>query len=347
MTRSANRPMPRLSIGLPVYNGEALLPQALDHLLVQTFSDFEIIICDNASTDRTAQICRDYSSLDARIRYFRNDRNLGSVANFNRGFELSAAPLFKWAAHDDLYDRKYLAACIQLLDEDSTVVLAHTGTAFIDEDGEPFPYDPDSGTYLDLKTNVRQTPDSPTIGDDRIAAKRFWQVLSGARWGTHMFGVIRREALLRTRLQHNFAGGDRAMLAELALVGRFRCAPERLFLKRFHAGVSWALSQRELRSFLSTDGKAYWRRARQIKAYFTAPIGKPVGMATKATCTALVAVHCTKIAAHALARTDARNAEQGKIWRDRTNGAAGSVQNPTTTSRRDERSLPARTAVPR
>jgi glycosyltransferase involved in cell wall biosynthesis len=87
--------MPRLSIGIPVFNGEEFLPELLDSLLAQTFSDFEIVICDNASSDRTAQICCEYASRDARIRYFRNDTNLGALPNYNRTFELSTAPLFK------------------------------------------------------------------------------------------------------------------------------------------------------------------------------------------------------------------------------------------------------------
>jgi len=132
-----------------------------------------------------------------------------------------------------------------------------------------------------------------------------------------MFGVIRREALLQTRLLQNFAGSDRAMLAELALLGRFKSVPHRLFLKRFHAGVSWALDQKELKGFLSTDGKAYSRRARQIHAYFNVPAGKPVAVTTKSACTALVAVHCVKTAMQALARKDAHSAAHGNVWRRR------------------------------
>ncbi len=314
--------VPKLSIGLPVYNAEEFLPQALDCLLVQTFRNFEIIISDNASTDRTPQICREYVSRDSRIRYFRSDRNLGLVANFNRTFELSAAPLFKWAAHDDLHRSHYLESCVRLLDEDPAAVLAHSGTAFIGDDGQAFPFESDTGTYVDPKTGARQRPDSPTIGDSPIAVERFWHVLARARWGSHMFAVMRREALQRTHLLPNFAGSDRAMLAELALLGRFRAVPERLFLKRFHAGVSWALNQRELKSFLSTDGKAYSRRARQLKAFFSAPSGKPVGILTKATCTAMVAVHCAKITAQMLARKEARNAAQGTVWRSKTEVSA-------------------------
>jgi glycosyltransferase involved in cell wall biosynthesis len=309
------RRAPRLSIGMPVYNAQAFLAQALDALLKQTFEDFEVIICDNASVDGTEVICRDYTGRDPRVRYFRNATNLGAIANFNRAFELSSAPLFKWAAHDDLHRTTYLESCVQLLDEDPTAVLAHSATAFIGEDGQEFPFDAATTSYVDPKTGVRQKPDSPSIGNSALAAARFWQVLARARWGSHMFAVIRRDALQRTHLLPNFAGSDRVMLAELALLGRFRAVPERLFLKRFHATVSWALNQHELKSFLSTDGKAYSRRARQLKTYFSAPRGKPVGLLTKAACTAMVAAHCTRIAVKTLARQEARNAAQGTVWR--------------------------------
>jgi glycosyltransferase involved in cell wall biosynthesis len=309
------RSVPKLSIGLPVYNAEAFLPQALDSLLQQTFEDFEIVVCDNASTDSTEQICRSYAGRDPRIRYFRNVTNLGAIANFNKTFELASAPLFKWAAHDDLHRNDYLENCIRLLDNDPAAVLAHSGTAFIGENGQEFPFDTITASYIDPKTGAHQKPDSPTIGDSPIPAARFWQVISRARWGSHMFAVIRRDALQRTQLLPNFAGSDRAMLAELALLGRFRAVPERLFLKRFHAAVSWALNQRELKTFLSTDGKTYSRRARQLRAYFSVPLGKPVGAVTKTACTIMVAAHCVKIATQALARKEARNAALGTVWR--------------------------------
>lgn len=308
---------PKLSIGLPVYNGERFLPQALESLLAQTFGDFEIVIGDNASTDSTQAICLDYVRRDPRIRYVRHEHNLGAVANFNRVFELSTAtaPLFKWAAHDDLHRETYLESCVMLLDGHPDVVLSHSGTTFIDEYSVPFPFDRETGNYLDPITGIRQKPDSTEVSDHASPVTRFWQVLVGARWGTHSFGVIRREALRRTRLLPNFAGSDRAMLAELALLGRFKSSPERLFLKRFHPNVSWALNQRELKSFLCTDGRPYWRRARQLEAFFSAPIGKPIGASAKFICTTIVAGHCVKVAVQALAGKEARNAAHGRIWR--------------------------------
>lgn len=306
--------MPKLSIGIPVYNGQEFLPELLDSLLAQTFRDFEILICDNASSDRTPQICCEYERRDPRIHFIRNERNLGLVANFNRVFELSTAPLFKWAAHDDLYHEAYLDACIRLLEGNPDTILAHTGTAFIDEKGEILPFEQGTGSFIDPKTGRRYWADVPSIGDTPVAINRFRQVLTRARWGTHMFGVVRREVLQQTSLLPNFAGSDRAMLAELALLGRFRCANERLFLKRFHANVSWALNHKELRGFLSTDDKRYSRRVRQIRAFFGAPKGKPIGIVGKSVCFMLVAAHSAKIAVQLVGQNDPRRAAHGYGW---------------------------------
>ena len=306
--------MSKLSIGIPVFNGQEFLPELLDSLLAQTFRDFEILICDNASSDRTPQICCEYERRDSRIHYVRNQRNLGAVANFNRVFELSNAPLFKWAAHDDVYHMTYLDECVRLLEENRDIILAHTATAFIDEESELLPFEHETGSFRDPKTGRRYWTDVPTIGDTPVATSRFWQVLTRARWGTHMFGVVRREILQQTSLLPNFAGSDRAMLAELALLGRFRCADKRLFLKRFHANVSWALDHKELKAFLSTDGKRYSRRLRQIKAFFGAPRGKPIGFVSKSMCRMLVAAHGVKVILELVAQGDPRKAAHGYGW---------------------------------
>lgn len=309
------QPSPKLSIGLPVYNGESFLAQALNSLLAQTFRDFEIVICDNASSDRTPEICRSYAQRDNRIRYFRNQRNLGAVANSNLVFELSAAPLFKLASHDDLHREEYLESCVQLLDKHSDVVLAHSNTAFIDENDEFFPSELETGSYIDPKTGVQVKADRLEIGDHVAATERFWQVLSQARWGTHIFGVIRRKALQQTRLHLDFYSSDRVLLSELALLGRFRCQPERLFLKRLHSNVSGVLSQEEQKIYDSGDGKQYSRRIRQLQAYFSAPSGKPLRAIDKCVCIMMVAAYCVRVAARLLSGGTAHESLQKSVWR--------------------------------
>ena len=96
---------PLLSIGLFVYNGEPFIRRALDSLLAQTFRDFELIISDNASTDRTAQICLEYAGRDPRIRFFRAQKNMGAGWNCRRVYFLATGKYFKWAACDDICGR--------------------------------------------------------------------------------------------------------------------------------------------------------------------------------------------------------------------------------------------------
>lgn len=116
---------PRLSIGLPVYNGEEYLAESLDALLGQTYGDFELVISDNASTDGTQDICREYAARDARIRYLRQPRNIGATPNHNQVFAECRGELFKWASHDDLYGRDLLRRCVEALDARPEVILAH------------------------------------------------------------------------------------------------------------------------------------------------------------------------------------------------------------------------------
>jgi glycosyltransferase involved in cell wall biosynthesis len=123
----------KVSIGLPVFNGENYLEAAVDSILAQTFKDFELIISDNASTDRTQEICQRYCGRDSRVRYFRSEQNHGAAWNFNRVFELASGEYFKWAAHDDMIAPDFLQKCVAVLDEDPTVVLCHSQVQFINE----------------------------------------------------------------------------------------------------------------------------------------------------------------------------------------------------------------------
>ena len=323
MSKSSPR-VPRLTIGLPVYNGERYLAETLSCLLEQTFGDFELIVCDNASTDGTGEICRHFASGDSRVRYIRNAHNLGALPNFNRTAALGRAPFFKWAAHDDLCDPAYIAACMEILDRDPNVILAHSDTAFIGEDGAEFAWDRETASYVDPLTGIHQRPDRRDIGTSECAVGRFRQVLSGALWGTHMFGVIRRPALEKTNLLENFVSSDRVLLAELALLGRFQACDQRLFKKRFHRQVTWTLDQQELKDFLSTADKAYSRRSRQVRAFLGAPWGKPITGAEKLACTGVVALHCAKVFGQALTMKDARNAAKARVWRQDTPSTSAS-----------------------
>lgn len=210
---------PRVSIGLPVFNGERYLASALDAILAQTYTDLELIICDNASTDTTAKICRDYAARDQRIRYFRNVRNLGAAANFNRCFELAVGEYFKWAAHDDLLAAEFVRKAVLALDDNPDAVLCQSLVEMIDDRGSSL------GIY-----------DPGRLGTDAVrASDRFWGRLREC-WCKEAFGLIRSSALARTDLIGAYGDADRALVAELTLLGRFITIPEPLFMNREHSG---------------------------------------------------------------------------------------------------------------
>ena len=212
--------MTKVSIGLPVYNGEPFLRQALDALLTQTYRDFELIISDNASTDATEEICREYAAKDERIDYYRNRRNLGAAGNFNRVFQLSSGQYFKWAAHDDLHAPNYLAKCVEVLERDRSVVLCHSQVQIIDETGK-----------LLHDYNIRLNTDSP----DPVI--RFRELLS-QHLCYPIFGVIRSSTLKNTPLMGNYGHTDGILLASITLQGRFYEISQPLFFSRNHSRQS-------------------------------------------------------------------------------------------------------------
>lgn len=215
------RPTPRVSIGLPVYNGERFLGQALDSLLAQTFDDFELIISDNASTDRTHEICAAYAAKDRRIRCVRNSVNIGANRNFNRVFQISQGMYFKWASADDFCHMDLLKRCLEALDQGPSVVLVYPKTRFIDEHGN-FLNLVDSG--WDLRSD-----------DPR---ERFRYVLNSGHWCNLFYGLTRREALTRTHLFPIYSGGDYRLAGELSLLGKFIETQEYLFFRRLHSEAS-------------------------------------------------------------------------------------------------------------
>lgn len=218
---------PLLSVGLPVYNGERYLREALDSLLAQEFRDFELIISDNASTDGTARICQDYSTRDPRIRYHRTEMNLGAAPNHRRVFELARSPFFKWAAHDDSGSPRLLGRCVEMLRAaPPSVVLVYPRAELIDEHGR---------VTSQYETSIACASTRPH--------KRLSAVVRRMELGTPIYGVVRSDVLRQTRLIDGFFGADHVLLAELALLGEIVEIPEPLLKKRLHPERSMAANK--------------------------------------------------------------------------------------------------------
>jgi glycosyltransferase involved in cell wall biosynthesis len=216
-----NSTRPHLSIGVPVHNGALFLRQALESLMAQTYEDFELIIADNASTDETESICQSFAAQDRRVRYHRSNKNLGAARNINSLFHQARGEYFKLAASDDVHERTYVSRCLDVLEHDSSVVLAYTRTAFIDQNGSPVDHS-DAGFNLQSDS-----------ADERLR----YCIFAGHSVNA-IFGVIRTNALLRVRPLPDYAGGDYHFLGELAVAGKFVEVPATLFLRRLHPGAS-------------------------------------------------------------------------------------------------------------
>ncbi len=215
--------MPRISIGMPVYNGSLYIENAIDSILAQTYRDFELIICDNASTDDTKEICLRYVNTDPRVKYFCNEKNIGAGPNFNLVVEFCSGEYFKWAAHDDICHPEFLERCIESLDKDPGVVLAFPQAHIIDENSKLI--EPDVA-------NQRTDSSDPAVRlKDLSKGHRCFQV----------FGLIRMSELKKTPMIGLYPRGDAVLLYWLALKGRFEKIDKELFYPRRHGLQSMSL----------------------------------------------------------------------------------------------------------
>ena len=217
---------PRVSVCVPVYDGEAFVREALDSILAQTFHDYEVIISDNASTDATPEICMEYAARDPRIRYSRNETNIGANPNFNRLVGMAQAPYFKLANADDLCHPDLLARCVSVLDQRSDVVLSYGRTRLIDAAGASLG---DYDDRLDLPW-----PSAPARFRAAIERMALVNVLQG---------VIRTDVLRKTALLASHPGADIVLVAELALHGKFNATSEQLFFRRMHGSAASSLKE--------------------------------------------------------------------------------------------------------
>jgi glycosyltransferase involved in cell wall biosynthesis len=261
------RSRPWVHIGLPVYNGEQYLTEALNSLLAQTYAEFELIICDNASTDRTEEICRAYAAMDTRIRYIRNETNIGAARNYMHAFECSSAKYFKWATCDDLSGPEFLTRCVEILDREPTVVLAYPKTKLMNENGE-IPSEYEDGLHLQSSR----------------ASERFVRLLQNLRLCNAIYGLMRTEVVKRITPLGSYIMSDICFLGELSLHGKFWEVPEFLFYRRIHHNAY--SSQEDISKLLEFYNP--WNRhqpilikCRYYKEHFASVVRSPLGMLEK------------------------------------------------------------------
>lgn len=266
--------IPAVSIGLPVYNGENYLKQAIESILSQTYHDFELIISDNASTDNTMEICKAAAIKDGRIRYYRNEKNSGAAWNFNNVFHLARGSYFQWACHDDVWTPTLLERYVEVLDRMPEVVLCYARTTFIDEHGEPL-------------RSIIARPDL----HDRSSHRRFRLFLKyhiNPNECNPVLGMFRARILKNTSLIGSYPASDMILLGEIALYGEFHEIPECLFLRRDHslssvrANPNW--DDRAAWFNPSQKGKLQLPRWRWFLEWHKSILRSPIGVVERIKC---------------------------------------------------------------
>lgn len=215
---------PPVSVAIPAYNCERYIGQSIESLLNQSYGDFELVISDNASTDGTEAICRRYAAQDARVRYVRRAENIGGPGNFCHVFSLCSGKYHKWSTADDHWHPDFLREAVAMLDARPDVVLCYPKTQLIDAEGNKIE-DYDDNLELDAES----------------ARQRFRDLYSRIGLCNAHLGLLRRDAMLKTRLIAGHVASDVEFLAEMALIGKFHVLPDVRFYRRFHAASSsWA-----------------------------------------------------------------------------------------------------------
>jgi glycosyltransferase involved in cell wall biosynthesis len=269
---------PRLTIGLPIYNGSAFVDQCIQSIVAQTFRDFELIVCDNASTDRTQQLVEAWCKADSRVQLHRAPINRGAAPNFNWCFELGRGEYFKWCAVDDLLEPDCFEACVAALDAAPAAVLAYPGAVDIDESGAIL------GEIYDNRASNEFASEDPAL--------RFRDLICQNHSCISVFGVIRRPALERSSLIGSYPASDRVLLAELGLQGPFVRIPRDLILHRQHKNrsVSAYPTLRERMAWFNTAhrGRSF-PHFRLLREYARAAIANGLSPANRVRCLTYIA----------------------------------------------------------
>tara|TARA_B100000767_G_scaffold265271_1_gene281172 strand:+ start:266 stop:1321 length:1056 start_codon:yes stop_codon:yes gene_type:complete len=234
-----NDSCPLVSIGMPVFNGEKSLTQALDALLKQDYTNLEIIISDNGSTDRTSEICEEFRKKDPRVKYYRSSENLGSNWNFNRVFDLSSGKYFMWAAHDDLRERSCVRVCVEKMEKCPGAVLCHTHTA---------------------KFIVGRQEQLCVINLDSFEGvtglvERYRETLKNCPIMA-VYGLYRSAAMKKTHMFKQSIATDMAFIQELSIYGNFVQVPEILF--NYVGRETWNTIHEDYKDFSDKDRKPWW-----------------------------------------------------------------------------------------
>ncbi len=215
-----SKPIPFVSVGVAVYNGELDLPALLDSIINQSYQNLEIIICDNKSTDRTREVCDKFREKDSRVRYICNDINIGAVSNFNKVVAESTGQYFMWAAADDVFHPEYVASCLKEFELDHELVLVGSQTS-------QYHADIDSSLFIDKGVTLLESePWHRFVKYREILLQR-------DHIGMIFYGLHRRDALEEALPLIECIGSDHLHISAMAFKGKIKTVEKVLAWKKF------------------------------------------------------------------------------------------------------------------
>lgn len=257
-----------LAVGMPVFNGARWLEESIESILSQSFSDFELFIADNASTDETEAICRRYVDRDSRVRFHRHEHNRGALRNYNDVFAMTASKYFKWASCSDICKPTLFERCVETLEARDDVVLAYAQTML---------FSSVTGQQRLFYQNLTLEADSPS---NRIGIALDW--LEGLNNAYN--GVFRRSALVNVMPYKEARGHDINFMLEMSLHGKFVEICEPLFHRRYQADSTGdLLDAEEEELFFGARNKRYgrWERAIRQMDRLVFPFRAPISLSEK------------------------------------------------------------------
>ena len=276
---------PIVTIGIPVYNGEKYLESAINSLLQQSFHNFEIVISDNASTDKTQEICQSFQSRDKRIRYHRNPVNLGAAANYKKVFQLARGKFFKWMAHDDTCSSNYLEECVKVLESDPNISMCFPRVSLIDKDNKSLPLIAEN-TYQTSEGRIIVTNQPRNLAASH-PSERYSEVLFRVNECYEFFGLSRTDIIKRTSQHDAYYGSDKVLLTEVSLMGKLIEIPSAIGYFRIHGEQSQSIKDaKERASWISPDldyGK-FMSRFKCVQGYCRGIFTYPLSLSERFKC---------------------------------------------------------------
>lgn len=218
---------PQVVFGVPLYNHAHRMRESIDSLLVQKHPDFAIVLVDDASTDDTGRIAREYADRFPNVVYHRNDERLGLARNWRKAYLLArehypGMAYFAWGSDHDIWHPRWLPAMIRAFERNPSALLAY-----------PF-----NVRLTDERNNFKKHSKRFDTRGVRSPGGRLLRALWAMKAGDMVYGLMRARALERGGIFRTVLLPDRLLLCELSLAGEFVQVPQILWYRRYRHEVS-------------------------------------------------------------------------------------------------------------